>query len=184
MLQEIGMQRGTRRFLVVVSSLVLLGFCFETATAQALKIGFVKDERIFQEYPAWQKAQEQWDLEKKAWDEEAATKQQELSDLEDEYEKQKLILSDDKKKEREAALNAKREALDAYTSQVFGPGGTAEKKYEQLVKPLLENVHKAMETVALEGNYDVIFTLQGLGYIKDSYDVTDQVLKALEALEE
>ncbi|MFQ6008293.1 MAG: OmpH family outer membrane protein [Candidatus Zixiibacteriota bacterium] len=179
------MPRGAKHFLTVLGSLVFFwGFCFEAAAAQGLKIGFVKDERIFQEYPAWQRAQKQWELEKKAWDEEAAAKQQELLDLEAEYEKQKLILSEEKKREREAILNAKREALDAYTSQVFGPGGTAEKKYEQLVKPILESVHKAIETVALEGNYDVIFTLQGLGYIKESYDVTDKVLKALEELEE
>ena len=177
-------QKGMKLLLAVLCSLATLCFSLEKVNAQALKIGFVKDERIFQEYPAWQKAQEQWDVEKKAWDEEAADKQEELLELENEYEKQKLILSDEKKKEREATLNAKREALDAFTRQVFGPGGTAEKKYEQLVKPLLENVHEAIEMVALEGNYDVIFTLQGLGYIKDSYDVTDHVLKALEELEE
>jgi outer membrane protein len=170
--------------LLLVSSFLLSPLAEKDAHAQGLKIGFIKDERIFQEYDAWRKAQEQWELEKKAWDEEAAAKQEELMELEAEYEKQKLILSEEKKKEREAVLNAKREALDAFTRQVFGPGGTAEQKYEQLVKPLLEKVSKAIEMVALEGNYDVIFTLQGLGYIKESYDVTDKVLKALEELEE
>lgn len=171
-------------WLAAFFGLILSPFFSEGASAQGLKIGFVKDERIFQEYPAWQKAQEQWDVEKKAWDDEAVTKQEELQELEEEYEKQKLILSDEKKKEREAAINAKRDALDAFTRQVFGPGGTAETKYGQLVQPLLENVHKAIEAVAVEGNYDVIFTLQGLGYIKDSYDVTDKVLKYLEEMEE
>jgi outer membrane protein len=178
------MTRGKQLALAILCGTVVVCWSLEKAAAQGLKIGFVKDERIFQEYPAWQKAQEQWDLEKKAWDEEASTKQQELVELQDEYEKQKLILSEEKKKEREATLNAKQEALDAYTSKVFGPGGTAEKKYEQLITPLLENVHKAIEAVALEENYDVIFTLQGLGYIKDSYDVTDKVLNALEELEQ
>jgi len=170
--------------LLLLGGLIVSPLVAQHAQAQGLKIGFVKDERIFQEYDAWRKAQEQWELEKKAWDEEAAAKQQELQELEEEYEKQKLILSEEKKKEREAVLNAKREALDAFTRQVFGPGGTAEQKYEQLVNPLLEKVSKAIEMVAQEGNYDVIFTLQGLGYIKETYDVTDKVLRALEELEE
>ncbi|MCP4684942.1 MAG: OmpH family outer membrane protein, partial [bacterium] len=32
--------------------------------------------------------------------------------------------------------------------------------------------------------YDVVFTLQsGLGYIKDTYDITDKVLEQLEKLD-
>ncbi len=152
--------------------------------AQGLKIGYVNDERILQEYQAVVKAQEQWDLERRAWDEEATAKQEELIELQNEYEKQKLILSEEKRKEKEAEINAKRDALDAYTKQIFGPGGTAEQKYTQLMQPILEKINKAIEAVALEGNYDVIFTLQSIGYIKESYDVTDKVLKYLEEYEE
>ena len=109
--------------------------------------------------------------------------QQELRELTEEFEKQKLILSEEKKREREAAINAKREALDAYTRTVFGPGGTAERKQSQLLQPILENIQQAIEEVAIKGNYDVIFTLQSIAYIKDSYDVTDEVLSRLEEIE-
>ncbi len=167
---------ATTLTLCALACLTLAG----ASAGQALKIGFIKDDRIYQEYDAFRKAQEQWEVERQAWDEEAQAKQQELADLQAEYEKQKLILSEEKKKQREAAINAKRDALDAYTKQVFGPDGTAERKYNELMQPLLESIHRAIEAVAVEGNYDVIFTLQGIGYIKDSYDVTDKVLKYLE----
>ncbi len=177
--------RKVEKWLLVAFFGAIISFPFvNEVNAQGLKIGFVKDERIFQEYRAWQKAQEQWNLEKKAWDEEAQSKQDELQELEYEYEKQKLILSEEKKKEREAAINAKRDGLDAYTRQVFGPDGTAERKYAELMQPVLENIHKAIEAVAIEGNYDVIYTLQAIGYIKDEYDITDKVLKALAESEE
>ncbi len=153
--------------------------------AQGLKIGFVKDDVIKSRYTAWQRAQEQWELESKAWDDEAMAKQQEIEDLIAEYEKQRLILSDEKKKEKEATIRAKQESLDAYTRQVYGPGGTAESKHASLLNPLLERASQAIEAVALEGDYDVIFTMQsGLGYIKESYDVTDKVLEYLEKQEE
>ena len=167
-------------FLGAVISLVFS----DGVSAQGLKIGFVKDSVIISQYSAWQNAQEQWNLEKKAWDEEALTKQQELQELEEEYEKQKLILSEEKKKERQAVINAKIDGLDGYTRRVFGPDGTAERKYAQLVQPLVENIQRAIEAVAIEGNYDVIYTLQSIGYIKDEYDVTDEVLKYLEEYEE
>ena len=169
----------------VLLSAVLLFSCLPASvSAQVMKIGFVKDEVIKQGYTAWQKAQKDWELESKAWDDEAVEKQTELQELIDEYERQKLILSEEKKAEKEAAIRAKQEGLDAFTRQIYGPNGTAERKHGQLIGPLLENVTKAIEAVAIEGNYDVIFTLQsGLGYIKESFDMTDKVLEYLEELE-
>ena len=178
------MKNSRNAFLTVLIIGVLCLCTAGSSLAQALKIGFVTDDRIYREYRAWQKAQEEWETERKSWDEEAATMQQELQDMVDEYEKQKLILSDEKRREREATIRTKEEALDAFTRRVFGPDGTAEKKQTQLVQPLLDRIHKAIETVAIEGNYDVIFTLQGIGYIKESYDVTDRILEVLDELEE
>lgn len=168
----------------LLSALLLLSFFASSLSAQGLKIGFVKDEVIKQGYTAWQKAQEAWELESKAWDDEAVEKQTELQELITEYERQKLILSEEKRAEKEAAIRAKQEGLDAFTRQVYGPNGTAERKHGQLIGPLLENVTKAIEAVAIEGNYDIIFTLQsGLGYIRESFDMTDKVLEYLEEIE-
>jgi len=177
------MFRFTRLLTALVALFVVAVVLTPAVSAQGVKMGFVKEDRIQQEYKGWQRAQEQWNTESKAWEDEAVSKQQELQDLADEYEKQKLILSDEKKREREAAINAKKEALDAYTRQVFGPAGTAESKQAQLLQPILENIQRAIEEVAVEGNYDVIFTLQGIAYIKDAYDVTDEVLARLEEIE-
>jgi outer membrane protein len=155
-----------------------------TVHAQGMKIGFIDDEKIKVEYKEWGRAQEQWQLEQKAWTDEAQAKEVELTEMIDEYDKQKLILSEDKKKEREAAIRAKQDALDAYTRQIFSPGGTAEQKQMELIGPLLDKVNRAIENVALEENFDVVFTMQsGLGYIKETYDITDKVLAELDKLE-
>jgi outer membrane protein len=166
---------------ILASLLMTFG---DSARAQTMKIGFIDDEKIKVTYPEWVRAQEQMSIEMKAWDDEAATRQTELEELVQDYDKQKLILSEDKKKEREAAIRAKRDALDAYTRQIYGPSGTAEKKQMDLISPLLEKVNRAIQMVAEEGGYDVIFTLQsGLGYIRPTYEVTDKVLEQLEKIE-
>lgn len=175
------MRRFISSLMVVTVCLLALLMLAERAQSQGIKIGFVNDERIKVDYKAWQKAQEQWELEAKAWEEEAVQKQTDLKDLEDEFEKQKLILSEEKKKEKEAAIKIKADDLDNYTRRIFGPNGEAERKQAQLLQPLLEKVTQAIEAVAVESNYDVVFTLQsGLGYIKESYDLTDKVLEYLE----
>jgi outer membrane protein len=156
-----------------------------TVQAQTVKIGYIDDEKIKESYPEWVRAQDQMNVEMKAWDDEAVAKQTELDEMVSEYDKQKLILSEEKKKEREAAIRVKREALDAYTRQIYGPGGSAEKKQMDLIRPLLEKVQTAIQMVAEEGGFDVVFTLQsGLGYIKPTYDITDKVLEQLEKIEE
>jgi outer membrane protein len=155
-----------------------------TSQAQGLKVGVVRDDVIKQQYKAFQHAQEQWDTEKKAWDSTAAEMQQGVQDMVSDYEKQRLILSDDKKKQREADIRAKQAALDAFTQQIYGPDGTAQKKNEELLGPILDNINKAMEMIANEDGYDLIFTNgSGLGYFKPTFDITDKVLAYLEKLE-
>jgi len=175
------MKRTKMMLFLLAIGAVMLSISAQPTSAQTMKIGFVRDELIKKGYPQWVKAEEQWRAETKAWEDEALAKQDELQVLKDEYEKQRLILSDEKKREKEAALRAKEEGLDAFTRQIYGPNGTAERKHAQLLDPLLESISNAIEAVAIEGGYDVIFTLQsGLGYIKEVYDITDKVVKHLE----
>lgn len=177
--------RAITRIIMGVATIASLLIAFSgQSQAQAVKMGFINDELIKTSYPEWARAQEQMDVEIKAWDNEATEKQTELQTLIEEYEKLKLMLNPDKKLDREAAIRVKREALDAFTRTVYGPGGSAERKQMELIQPLLDRVNTAIQVVAEEGNYDVVFTLQsGLGYIKPSYDLTEQVLTQLEKLE-
>lgn len=175
----------------IVRLMTLLGVVFvatilfaPTASSQGAKIGFVNDEEIKLRYKAWQRAQEQWEVEKKSWDDESLAKKIELEDMLVEYDKQKLILSKEKRTEREAAIRTKKESLDAFTRQIYSPGGTAERKQEELIGPLLQNVTDAIKAVAIEENFDVILTLGSIGYIRETLDVTEKVLDALEKIGE
>lgn len=168
----------------VLALALVLSVAATTAQAQGMKIGFIDEQRIKQNFKDWQRAQEEFDTEVKAWEEEAMAKQEALQELEQEYEQQKLILSEEKKAERESVIREKYNELDAFTKQIFGPGGQAERKEAQLLKPLYEKLMAAIEGVALENDYDVIFTTQsGLGYIKETYDVTDKVIEYLETMD-
>ena len=178
------MLKGKNALLGLMAALMILSIVPTDAFAQGAKVGFVRDDVIKEKYEAWARAEEQFRTERAAWDEEAMSKQDELQEIVDEYDRQKLILSEEKRNEREALIRTKTEALDAFTRQIYQPGGTAERKQEELFGPLLENVSKAIEAVALEEEYDVIFTMQsGLGYIRETLDVTDKVLDALDNLE-
>jgi outer membrane protein len=166
--------------LMVIAGFVVL-ILASSGYAQIAKFGYVDSDRIFAEFKEWGKAQEEFNIQYKAWDDEAKTMQKELEEIMTEYEKQKLILSAEKKKEREAVIDTKRQALDSFTKDIFGPAGTAERKNNELVKPLLEKINAAIERAATEGNYDFVYNSSGLAYAKKEYEMTDKVLKLLEA---
>ena len=172
--------KGKHQIILTLGVIAILMSLAVSSQAQVGKFGFVDSEKIFNSYKDWQTAQEDYNTEYKAWDDEGQEMQAALEDLIVEYDKQKLILSPEKKKEREATIDAKRQALDAFTKRIFGPGGEAERRNTNLVRPLLEKINDAIERVAAEGNYDFIFNASGLAYARQDYDVTDKVLEALE----
>jgi outer membrane protein len=161
----------------VVFLLALL--CVGSAAAQ--KMGYIDSEKIQTNFKEWTTAQTQFNTEMKAWEDEAAKMDQELKDMMAEYDKQRLILSAEKKTEREAAINAKQEALASFTKEISSPGGKAEQRMQALSKPLYEKIQAAIEKVAIEGNYDFVFNSAGLAYAKKDLDVTDKVIEKLES---
>ncbi len=172
--------KGRHNLWVLLGALVMALTLAASAGAQVGKFGYVDSDKIFTNYKEWQKAQDDYNAEYKAWDEEGQKMQNDLEELITEYDKQRLILSPEKKKEREAAIDAKRQALDAFTKRIFGPNGQAERRNTELVRPLLEKINNAIERVAMENNYDFIFNSSGLAYARQDYDVTDKILEALE----
>jgi len=162
-------------FLFVIAAMFLAG------TASAQEMGFIDSERIQAEFKEWSKAQEQFNTEFQAWEEEAAEMEQELREMIDEYEKQKMILSAEKKKEREALITAKEQALSSFTQRISSPGGEAERRMNELVKPLYEKITAAIEQVAIEEDLDFVFNSNGLAYGKKDLDITDKVIDILES---
>ncbi|MCP4703932.1 MAG: OmpH family outer membrane protein [candidate division Zixibacteria bacterium] len=165
--------------IILLAAVLMLVFSL-SGFAQAVKNEYIDSDKIFLEYTEWSKAQEEFNTDYNAWEVQAKEMQTEFEEMLEEYNRQRLILSDEKKKEREAAIEAKKKALDAFTGQVFGPGGEAERRNNALIQPLLEKINAAIEQVATDGNYDFVFNSAGLAYAKKDYDITEKVLDILE----
>ncbi len=151
-----------------------------SAEAESVKIGYVNEDKIVAGYEAWTKAEEQFQNELKAWQAEAEKMQQGYVDDSLEFEKQRLILSADKRSERQAQVAAKRSALDAFTKDIFGPNGQAERKNNALRKPLIDNINAAIAKVAQENNFDLILNSDAVAYGAPALDVSDKVVAALQ----
>jgi outer membrane protein len=165
---------------ITIISLVMLA---TVVAAEELKIGYVDSQRIFAEFQEYQDAQAKFDKDVETWNVQAEQMKSEVDQLLEELEGQSLILSAEKKKERETYLKAKQDTLRQYLDATFGPEGKAEKRMAELSKPVREKVLEVIERIAIENNYSIVFDAGtvNIAYAKKSLDITDEILAELAA---
>ncbi len=153
--------------------------------AQEGKIVYIDSYRIRQEYKEFLEAQEVFNEEIDEWNQEGLMMQSEVDSLQRALEKQRLILSPAKLKEKEDLIETKKAALQKFTNDVFGPNGKAEQRNEALTKPLLDRITNVLEKIAIENNYSfVLDAVNGnIAYARKNLDITDQVLEELQEIQ-
>ncbi len=162
---------------VLILSLVCVGFLFSQ-----LKIGYVDSETIMRQLPEAQEAQRRVDELIKQWQGELQKMRDEWKTKYDEYEKRKLILTDEARAQMEKELTELDRKIADFQMQKFGPDGELYRRQAEIVKPIQDKIFNAIKEVALEEGYDFVFDKSGeilLLYANEKYDLTQKVLNKL-----
>ena len=147
-----------------------------------LKIGYVDSDTIMKQLPDAQDNQKKLDALIQEWHEELNKMRKDWKDKYDDYDKRKLILSEQKRVEIEKELVDMEDAANKFEQDKFGYRGELFQKQEELMKPIQNRIFNAIQDVAKENDYDFIFDRSGdiiFLYAKEQYDVTNQVLEKL-----
>ncbi len=150
------------------------------ATGQ--KYAFVDTEYILNNIPAYKAAKEQLDKISQEWQKEIETKYAEIDQMYKDYQAERVLLSEDMRKKREDIIVNKEKEVKELQKSYFGPNGALFKKRQELIKPIQDEVYKAVKDLATEGGYAVIFdTASGptMIYTNPRYDISDEVLEKL-----
>jgi outer membrane protein len=162
---------------------IILGFFILTsAVSMAQKYAFVDSEYIRNNIPAFNSAQEQLDKLSKQWEKEVADGYSVVEQMYKSYQNEAVLLSQDMKTKREEAIISKEKEMKNLQNKYFGPEGDLFKKREELVKPIQDEILKAIKEIAVDGSYAVIFDTAAGGNIlfaNPKYDISDQVLQKL-----
>lgn len=162
---------------------VLIGlFILSSAMAMAQKYAFVDSEYIRKNIPAFNAAQEQLDKLSKQWEKEVADGYAVVEQMYKSYQNDAVLLSQDMKAKREEAIINKEKEMKELQNKYFGMEGELFKKREELVKPIQDEILKAIKEIAVEGSYAVIFDTATGGNIlfaNPKFDISDQVLEKL-----
>jgi len=163
----------------MLSALVLALFA---GSALAQKFAFVDSDYILQNIPSYKAAQDELDKTSETWEAEVAVDYEEIEKMYKTYQSERVLLTDDMRKERDEGIISKEYGVKDLQAKYFGPEGDLSKKRQELVKPIQDAVYKAVKELSAEGSYAIIFdTSSGASilYSNPRYDLSDEVLKKL-----
>lgn len=160
----------------------ILVFVVASAGVAQQKIGWINSAAIMEKLPEAQDAQRQLDNLVTDWQNELAKMQNDWQKKYEEYDKKKLILTDEQRVQIERELQELDKKIADYRQKKFGQNGELFTKQNDLMKPVQNKIFKVLEDIAKEEGYDYIFDKSGdilLMYTSDKYDLTSKVLERM-----
>jgi outer membrane protein len=163
--------------------IIALLVCCTTISAYAQKLGYINSQKIMASYKEAQDAQERLDKISQDWETEARAKQKTFQDLGEQIESQKLLLSEERLREKQQELQSLYNEIQKFQAEKFGQGGELYKKQEEIMQPVIDKVNAAIKKIGDEQGFDYIFDAVGQNIVYASPkqpDLTDQLLQELE----
>ncbi|MDE6197614.1 MAG: OmpH family outer membrane protein [Muribaculaceae bacterium] len=163
-----------------VLTLLLLVAAFAAASAQ--KFALVDMEYIFRNVPSYEMANEQLNQLSQRWQKEVEAAGKEAENMYNSYLADKVFLTDEQVKKREAEIVAKEKAATELRYKYFGPEGELYQKRQTLLKPIQDDVYNAIKKVAEERGYQTVFdraSSSDIVYASPRIDISNEVLAKL-----
>ena len=159
-----------------ILSTILLGMAFSE-----IKIGYVDSNEIMNNFEEVRQVQVDLEKEQKRLEAEFNDLVYSLDSLKQDYDRQRLLMSDTRRNEKENEITSNEKAIQKFQLDKFGPEGEIYRKQNQLLKPVLGKIDEAIQKVGSERGYDFILdAVSGaLLYALDSHNLTEDVMEEL-----
>ncbi len=146
------------------------------------KYAYVDSEYILSNIPAYRSAQDQLDEMAEEWENEIDQMYGQIEEMYRNFQSERVLMSDEMRKKREEEIMNLEAEAKKLQHKYFGPEGEMYQKQEELIGPIQDQVYNAIEEIAEEGDYAVIFDMADsatLLYTNPQYDLSDEVLGKL-----
>ena len=158
-----------KKYLVVLLLTVL------SLGGYAQKYACVDTEYILSNVPEYKQAQKELEEVSVQWQKEVEVKFQAVDRLYKAFQAEAVILPADLKAQKENEIIAAEKEAKNLQKQRFGNDGDLAKKRSELVKPIQDRIYNAIEKVAQEKNYSVVFDKAGgatILYVDNKTDIS------------
>ncbi len=165
-------------------SIAILLLLQSTTALSQMKIAYFSSEAVMKQLPDAQDAQKQLDQLVADWQQELSKMQDEWKKKFEEYDKRKLIMTEQSRANTERELRELEQRIVDFRNKKFGQNGELFNKQNELMKPVQDRVFSAVKEAAIEEGYDYVFDKSGdilLMYANEKYDLTISILTKLKA---
>lgn len=159
-----------------------LWLLFSFSVNAQLKIAYVDSDTIMKEYADAQDAQKKLDGIVLEWQEQLSKLERDFKNRYDDYEKRKLIMSEQKRVDTEKELVKLEDNIAKFRQEKFGANGELFKKQEEIMKPIQNKVFNVIKEFSQKEGYDFVFDRSGdilFLYAKEEYDITSKIIEKL-----
>jgi len=147
------------------------------------KVGYIDSKKLVDNMQEAKDAKARLDNLVSDWQTELTNLQDSLKKVKDDFDKKKLILTDQVKIQKEKEISDLDNFITQYRTKKFGEGGDYFLKQTELMKPVYDRIFKAIEIVAKKDDYDYVFDRSSdlmLLFVNEKYDLTAKVLRVIE----
>jgi len=173
-------RKGARWARLLMAVLVVSVFCagsiasYPVSADEGFKVGYVNISKLFDDYERTKRSESVLERKGKQKETELEKRLADLRKLRDGLE----LLSEEARQARRREIDAKADELrriGAYTQQDLV------RERDEIAKGILDQIQKEVENYAQKQGFSLILDQRLLLYGQKVYDVTDEVLKALNA---
>ena len=167
------MMKITKYFILI---LALASFAFAD-----VKIGYVDSNEIMNNFDEVRQVQADLEKEQRRLESEFNELVFGLDSLKQDYDRQRLLMSDTRRNEKENEIANKEKSVQKFQLDKFGPEGEIYRIQNELLKPVLAKIDAAIQKVGSERGYDFILDAMSgaLLYALDSHNLTEDVMDEL-----
>ena len=160
----------------------LILFFVITNYSLAQKFAYVDTDYILAKIPEYNQAQDKLDNYSKGWQEENEMTKQKIEKMYRSYQSEQILLTEEMKSARENLIFAEEKKVQDLQIKYFGPEGMLFSKRQELIKPIQDKIYDAIQQVATNNKYSVIFDSSSdliMLYTNNNLDKSDKVLELM-----
>ncbi len=169
-------------FVAVAALLGVMQLNAQTVNMQGAKIGYINTETILSRIPEYKVAQDKLEVLSNQYKNSIEGAMKKIEALYQSYQSAKASMNEYQRSQKENEIINLERKVKEQQKNYFGQDGVMQKKSEELLGPVKEKVQQAIDKIAKEGNFMLIFDLaaiQGIAYSDKSDDLSGLVLKAI-----
>ena len=166
----------------MIKNVLVLLFSLTSLFSFSQKFAYVDTDYILSKLPEYNQAQEKIDNYSKQWQEEIENNMTKIEKMYKSYQSEQILLTDQMKKSREDLIFTEEKKVQDLQIKYFGPEGMLFNKRKELIKPIQDKIYDAIQQIAANNKYAVIFDSSSdliMLYSNNNLDKSDKVLELM-----